>query len=757
MSRPTDHASRIAAADVIFVAQDGYTLAPARVRCYSFAKLLNQRGLRAEVLSFHDHLGAPLQGSRVNGMPLEDRLRFNAAAVDLLALNPRAVIYLQKTGYHTLACMIAAGRNGNPIILDYDDYDLECHSFCELETWLPDLAPDRLLRSVASRAYACIASSRSILDIVAPYNPRAILIHTVADQEVFTTQGRDRPRSRLGDAVNILWCGDVWGHIPMKDLFFAAEAFAALPAAVREQARFHIIGFGGAWETTRERLRRRYQGEARLVLHDFTPPAEMPGVFRETDIGVLPYFDNAFNRAKSPTKMFEYMLSGVTVLSTPVGEAALCLEDGQSVLLAEGVDAFAAALARLIEDPALRRRLAAAARVRALAEYSLQGVGACLENTVRGALAARRGASSGFSTPDAFMAEALGRRRPVASRETALALNDLRMLARSPDLAAENPRRWSAPLLALLDWPGLMEREGVTPAQAAQLRSSGAALRGAARWRPRLRLPPANRPAGPPALCKLAAAEDWEDPAWFHQLDGFKTNLSSFSGDGQGGAEDEDRLNHTYNFFKRSRGAWERAHLLYGLERLGLLDVGAQMLVGAAAVDGFYLYLTERAGHVDVVNLGPGPAACAAAAGKRDPWLAKPRLYYADRLTIRHGGGDVVSDRQWDAAIILQAAADRLNDPAFVARLAAGLKPDGVLAFCLPLRLDLSAASPQPPSAVLQAGFAPLDGFDASISDATLDRTVQAGTADAANPHFAIEDAAGLFMPAIWFCRRDRS
>ena len=70
-----DDMARYAQADVIFVAQDGFMLAPARVRAYSFAKLVNQRGLRAEVLSFFDHLGAAEQGSAVDRLPEEEKLR----------------------------------------------------------------------------------------------------------------------------------------------------------------------------------------------------------------------------------------------------------------------------------------------------------------------------------------------------------------------------------------------------------------------------------------------------------------------------------------------------------------------------------------------------------------------------------------------------------------------------------------------------------------------------------------------------------
>jgi hypothetical protein len=82
-------------ADVIFIAADGYTLAPSRVRAYSFAKACRDRGWNAEVVSFHDHLGAPGQGSSAYRMDDQTKLRLIALGADVLKLNPTAIFYMQ--------------------------------------------------------------------------------------------------------------------------------------------------------------------------------------------------------------------------------------------------------------------------------------------------------------------------------------------------------------------------------------------------------------------------------------------------------------------------------------------------------------------------------------------------------------------------------------------------------------------------------------------------------------------------------------
>ena len=378
MSEPSlldaDALDRFAAADVIFVAQDGYRQPSARVRCYNFARALRQQGLRAEVLSFFDHLGATDQCGPLSTIPEEEKLRLNLDAYAILARNPRAVLYVQKVGYHTLAAALAAARGGNPVILDYDDYELDMQPFRRLEPWLPSLRPGELLRTMANRAAACVAASHHLYDILAPLNPNTHLIHTVADQELFNPAGRAAPRRRFGDAVNILYSGDFWGDIPMKDVLFALDAFALVPRRLRARARFHIVGFGRAWEELKDRIRERFPDVPEIALHGFIPPAEFGTVLREMDIGVLPYSANAFNAAKSPTKMFESILAKVAVCATPVGEAVHCLTPDVHGLFASGVEAYADSLARLIADDALRTRLAGAAHALALERYSLQGI-----------------------------------------------------------------------------------------------------------------------------------------------------------------------------------------------------------------------------------------------------------------------------------------------------------------------------------------------------------------------------------------------
>jgi teichuronic acid biosynthesis glycosyltransferase TuaH len=68
------------------------------------------------------------------------------------------------------------------------------------------------------------------------------------------------------------------------------------------------------------------------------------------EVGLVPYSDTAFNRASFPLKTLEYLAGGRAVVSTPLPAVALLGTD--LVTCAEGGEAFAEAVGRLLAQPA---------------------------------------------------------------------------------------------------------------------------------------------------------------------------------------------------------------------------------------------------------------------------------------------------------------------------------------------------------------------------------------------------------------------
>lgn len=104
---------------------------------------------------------------------------------------------------------------------------------------------------------------------------------------------------------------------------------------------------------------------ARLHAVGQVPPGDVPRTLAAIDIGALPLpWTEHFAYYASAIKLFEYMAAGCAVLASDLPSTAEVVRDGESALLCPPGDvaAFAAAITRLVADPALRDHLATQAR-----------------------------------------------------------------------------------------------------------------------------------------------------------------------------------------------------------------------------------------------------------------------------------------------------------------------------------------------------------------------------------------------------------
>ena len=86
-------------------------------------------------------------------------------------------------------------------------------------------------------------------------------------------------------------------------------------------------------------------------------------------------------------KVLEAMAMATPVVATPAACAALCAVPGEHLLVADGADALAATVLRLLDDPALARRLGAGGRRYVEAHHDWRVVAAELEAIYRDAIA----------------------------------------------------------------------------------------------------------------------------------------------------------------------------------------------------------------------------------------------------------------------------------------------------------------------------------------------------------------------------------
>lgn len=111
------------------------------------------------------------------------------------------------------------------------------------------------------------------------------------------------------------------------------------------------------------------------------PPDLRPVLGRAT-VAVAPMRGGA----GQPMKIVEAWSAGVPVVATPWAAAGTTAQPGEDLLVADGVEGWCRAILRLVDDPALRARLTASARLRLIADYSAEGVRRRLDAAVAAAL-----------------------------------------------------------------------------------------------------------------------------------------------------------------------------------------------------------------------------------------------------------------------------------------------------------------------------------------------------------------------------------
>ncbi len=224
----------------------------------------------------------------------------------------------------------------------------------------------RWLRSTIARAM----SSRSSVGMVAisqilcedlqeagmtPKVRPVVVAHDACDPPSRVPQ-----RRRMGERGVVGYVGSLY---PGRGIELVVKLAAAMP-----HLTFQVVG-GSESDLAKWRAE---TSSPNLVWLGFRPQAELPSMYAAMDVVIMPYARSGvvgatgssdITRWTSPMKMFEYMASGIPIVSSDLPVLREVLLDGVNAMLVEpgDVQAWCNALDGLLADPDLRYRLATAA------------------------------------------------------------------------------------------------------------------------------------------------------------------------------------------------------------------------------------------------------------------------------------------------------------------------------------------------------------------------------------------------------------
>jgi glycosyltransferase involved in cell wall biosynthesis len=340
--------------------------AATRYRLVQYVAPLAERGIDLEVRPFLDsRLFASLYRREELPRTAAGLLRSSLARfADVAAARRADVVLVQREAMMfgpPLVEFLATRLRGRPMVLDLDDATYVAYTsptYGRLGSALKWFRKtDDLIRW--SRVVAC--GSRAICEYVEAKGARAVHIPTVVDT--------DRFRPLRDEKVEHDAASSTAGKLPVVGWIGTHSTFQYLESilpVLTELARTHnfklkIVGAG------RDVVRVEGVEVENLSWKLDREIAD----FQSFDVGLYPVVPSEWATGKSGFKSIQYMAVGVPFVATPFGATAEIGEPGVTHFLATTPAEWRVALARLIADAGLRRRMGDAGRAHALAHYTV--------------------------------------------------------------------------------------------------------------------------------------------------------------------------------------------------------------------------------------------------------------------------------------------------------------------------------------------------------------------------------------------------
>jgi glycosyltransferase involved in cell wall biosynthesis len=244
-------------------------------------------------------------------------------------------------------------KSGRPIVYDFDD-SIYLPSSSALRDFVRRPDKTNTIVHLASQVIVC---NEHLRNFCLAYNPNVTIVRTSVDT---ATQflPRDYP-ARLppedGRPVRLGWIGS---HSTAPYLVRLGPVLQRL--AQRYPIELLVVGAG----------REISMPGVNVINKAWSLNSEVDD-FRSLDIGLYPLENGVWERGKTSFKTIQYMAVAVPGVISRVGAACDIVVEGENGLLAEDDHEWLAKLSRLIEEPALRRKLGENGRATAERDFSI--------------------------------------------------------------------------------------------------------------------------------------------------------------------------------------------------------------------------------------------------------------------------------------------------------------------------------------------------------------------------------------------------
>jgi glycosyltransferase involved in cell wall biosynthesis len=323
-----------------------------RFRVTEYARRLAERGIDVELHSLlNDDAFGRFYGGQTRFTKAQAVVRGTLSQLRAVLARPADVVLVQREATligPAFVEWLAVRARKTPLVYDIDDAVWQDTSGLSKHPLAARLLknPGKTWRLVDMASHV-ITGSRYLARVVGERNPAVTVLPTVVPRGTWTA-----PREKLDGAFSgprpvIGWIGSQ-GTTPTLEV--VAPALRKLRDAGYD-FEVRLIGAADGY---------RMPGvEART--EPFRLETQIAD-FQALDVGLAPLLDIEYSRGKCAFKQVEYMAVGVPSVSTPDGAALEFIRDGENGLLARTTDEWFEALRKLLDDRALRARIACAGR-----------------------------------------------------------------------------------------------------------------------------------------------------------------------------------------------------------------------------------------------------------------------------------------------------------------------------------------------------------------------------------------------------------